>query len=849
MGKQGKLTFAVVVLFIMAAMAMVCSPLIGDCISILQTGCGSRQYLAIGAGQSGICAVSQEKNGFRFTFGTADGKRQGSQTADLPEAAAGSVAGVYPAADGIYLPIYLPEAGTGAAANLALYRLPREGAPERLLLQPCTGDTPAQRMADCRISGFTEQDGQVSFALFDQGMVQAYHTSEEGGLYEGQSCVADGAVCAAMLSDGSIALGGKGMLTIDGQPVWFPVENQIVTQLTQVGSGFFYIDSASFDVFFNDLTGTEAVQAFSLDTMLDKITGMAFLPDGRLLILRDGHQLQLVQESGSMQLNRLLYHTPAACVLILIGLLFVVLVLAVLVWGCFCAQQQGYLPLVVRWGSLTALAVLVCGLVLYQICLRPAIRGNLAKQAENILSLAAAEQDDLDHIAAGLLQNGDYAGAKATAYDKMFDGWYISRAAGGLPAGSRAGLSPGFSVHLAEQAKKQGEAFAWQPGSIDFYLNEQGEILRISVPDQMLAARAAAQQANAVIRMAAGLGLLWFIFLLALLLIGHRVRTLAYAMELVAAGEEDIPRLYTGDELEGMSASLASMANGIRQQKEQQQGLIRAYLRFVPEQVLRLLGRSSILEVDRHTLAVRQMSVMTVWFAFPERVYDHNTRALFDSINEIIERTSAIIAQKGGTVFNFSHSGYHVALEGQPEQAVSTAVAIQQEILSINEQRMIRGVPPVTLRIALDVGEVMFGIVGDESQMEPTTISSSFTIAQGLIALCSRLDAGILCTENVIAGAEQYGNRYMGKSIQGGSPVRVYEIYDGDVYSLRRDKETAGKKFAQGVFSLYSRDFVTAKRIFLELVHDNPRDGGARYYLYLADQLEKNPAAEISLEL
>ena len=50
------------------------------------------------------------------------------------------------------------------------------------------------------------------------------------------------------------------------------------------------------------------------------------------------------------------------------------------------------------------------------------------------------------------------------------------------------------------------------------------------------------------------------------------------------------------------------------------------------------------------------------------------------------------------------------------------------------------------------------------------------------------------------------------------------------------------------MYALYSRDFSRAKGIFLSLVRRNTGDGGARYYLYLADQLEKQPEAEISLD-
>ena len=101
---------------------------------------------------------------------------------------------------------------------------------------------------------------------------------------------------------------------------------------------------------------------------------------------------------------------------------------------------------------------------------------------------------------------------------------------------------------------------------------------------------------------------------------------------------------------------------------------------------------------------------------------------------------------------------------------------------------------------------------------------------------------------HVIRKVKGYGSRYMGKCAVGGEWVRVYEIFDGDVYELRKSKEDTGQLFSEGVYALYGRDFSRAKRIFLELVHRDARDGAARYYLYLADRLEKQPEDTISLD-
>lgn len=852
------LMIAVLTAFVLAAF---CAPLGKDCISVLAHGWGERQYLAAAAGGETAALVSRDKDAFRLTLGTLDGKRTGEWKSNLPVSAADcTVAALYPASDqSVFLGVYEP--GDQAAENLAVYRLTADGGVQRLMTYPCSGSSASERMASTVLSGFTEQEGDVSFALIDGGMVQVYtYGAADNGLTQGEMQSAGDAASAAVLADGTVALGGTGWLTIDGRSVFFPVEDHIVTNLTQVGAGLCYIDGASLKVFYSDLAGSECAEVLDLanNGTLDGMTSLSLTRDGGVLLLRDAHTLELVQSGGTTELDGLLYRSAAVSVLILLGLVVLWLVVTVLIWYLLCGRQHSQLPLVIRTGGLLAVCTLLIGALVGNLLVKPLLESAQEQEVENVLAAAAALASDSSsygdqaaRTAAGLssLTDGAYAQASATLYQHMGSHWTVTETSGRVPSGSDASLTPYFSAEQAEQAMQQGSAFAVQDGVYRLSLQVDAQVLQVSLTGGALEAQMAQQDTRVLRGLWAGAALLWAVMMLVLLAISRNLRKVSHAMEQLADRNTAVRlAMPTGDELEGLAVSFNSMARSMQLQEGERDGLIRAYLRFVPERVLRLLGKQSVLEVDKRTFASRRLSAMMVWFEFPGRVYDNSTRALFESINEVIERTAAIVSRKGGTVFNFAYNGYDVVLDGDESKAVSTAVAVQQEVLSLNEQRALDGLPTVTLRIALDVGEVMIGIVGDETQMEPATISASFTTARRLIGLAGRLEAGILCTENMIAGAEGYGSRYMGKSRQGSELVRVYEIYDGDSFGVRRSKQNTGRRFSEGVFALYSHDFTAAKRIFLELVHDNPGDGGARYYLYLADRLEKQPDQEISLE-
>ena len=82
-------------------------------------------------------------------------------------------------------------------------------------------------------------------------------------------------------------------------------------------------------------------------------------------------------------------------------------------------------------------------------------------------------------------------------------------------------------------------------------------------------------------------------------------------------------------------------------------------------------------------------------------------RLLFENINEVIERTTGIVSKNGGTVYNFTSDGYDAVFSGGAAAAVSCAVEIRQEILSLNEERAFRKAAKVELRIAIDAGNMM----------------------------------------------------------------------------------------------------------------------------------------------
>lgn len=844
--------------------------LAAECLSILATGQGSEEYVLTAAdGRGSAYALGWRGERLQLVKAGVSGEREDLWALPaelLPRQM--RPAALYPASGGaVYVGLYDLDR---SPAELQLYRFSERGRTAELLLsEPCRGDGLQEQMNSVRLSAFSEVDSVVTFAVLREDTAQFYQrVSASSGLEKLRTVSQPGLETAMALSDGSLLLAGQDALVHLGSVEKVIAQGTCMMSLAQAGTGVCYVDGTSLEVFYSDLTDWRPVAFLELEKDaydIERCTHLAVTRDEDVLLLMEGKQLLLDRGSTVVDLSGALYRPRVQCALILAALALGVLAAAGALWYVVCEQQKLRLPLLVRWGVLSAAAAAVAVACLVRWGVWP--QGRAAAQQEafeligSTISLTLprerAQEDSLSlRLSRSLVQteSGRYRDTAVSLYARDEEGlWRLEQSNTSIPAGRRAELCPGFDRAQAGQAMETGSArWSYTQGNETrwvLYRQWGANLLAVDVEGSPMleAVRERCRWMEGTMTALAVLltALLWIV----LCIVTRRVRQVARGMERIAAGERGVHlRLSGGDELTSLGEALNALSGSLEDLERSQSELAQSYRRFVPERVLSLLGKTSITQVDKQTFVSRDLTAMMLRFQLPPEVYERSGRELFDSINEILERTASIVTNQGGAVFNFAYDGYDAVFEQGSAAGVSTAVAVQQEVLELNREREAAGRSPVAVHIALDKGTVMLGVVGDENQIEPASISSSFTTVRHLLELCGRLQASILCTEAVAGGAAGYSARYMGKCAEGGGYIRTYELFDGDPYEVRKVKEASGERFSEGVYALYSRDFSRAKRIFLNLVHANTGDGGARYYLYLADRLEKEPEAEISLD-
>lgn len=832
--------------------------------NVLRWGGGSECYLKVAHGKDDDICLARWENRSRhilnIRFYSHDGKRLENWSVAVPQNA-DKLSTLCPYdRETVLLGFYLSETDevTGDTADkvsLAIYSAHKSGELTPLFCEDCKGGTGMERAASLYISSCQTGINEIDVAvIYNDEILKCVWDSVNDVMSRTDMGDGNGALCAAILPDGSLVTGGNGYLSFTDRSV--VLNGQMVMNIEVTGKGLYYTDTHNAQICFSDFKGNEV---YTTGVFHDRVamsttafgrnncrllTDWSVTDDGDLLCLQDGNTVFEAQSDGVREIP--VHTSTGTCVAYMVLAALGTLLFTMLLYAVFFIIWKGKVSLALHWGFVIVAASFAFWCFFTKFYIGPntlnsilEMRRDFAVSAINtVFSDDYKNSDELRVIRiAQMLERTGYRDVSVYMLKPDENGWVTE-------LGFRAETLSGFSEDLMEKLKNDGRDSLGYIPEFDtsiFWLCEKLEnhyvlVNSASVSEIEIKSTVAYRTAGIVL---VALGALMITCLLA---IHSDVKKLARGVERYSGDQEwkDVA-LGSDDELEGMASTMNALARERETQRRENNRLVESYRRFVPEQVLSLMGKSTILEVDKSTVASRRVAFLSVRFHLPDEYYSNGGRRIFEEVNHVLEQTVEVVSKKDGTVFNFTNNGYDVVMEAEPELAASTAVAISQAALSMNAQAEESGRPKVKLRIALDMDEMTLGVVGNEELLMPVAISSSLVRLEEMLKLCESIDANILCTEGIAQGARDYGSRYVGKCRVDGADVRVNELFDGDDYELRKSKLSSVKRFSEAVLLLYGGSVVQAKRIFLELVHESPSDGAARYYLYLADRMQHVP--------
>lgn len=269
---------------------------------------------------------------------------------------------------------------------------------------------------------------------------------------------------------------------------------------------------------------------------------------------------------------------------------------------------------------------------------------------------------------------------------------------------------------------------------------------------------------------------------------------------------------------------------------EEQRRLVQASSRFVPHDLLHLLEKESITDLELGDHRSKQMAVMfSDVRGFTTLSEQITARESFDYINTYLRRISPIIREHSGFIVKYLGDGMMAVFSEGPEEAIKAGLEKLQAIRLLNEELVASGQAPISVGIGVNIGSMLLGIVGESNRIQGDVLADAVNLTARLESLTKRYGISFLISEDalqLLTPPISFHVRDLGKVRVKGkqTPTSIYEIFDADEPEQLTLKQESKADFEQGIQYFHQGDFDAALARFTDVLQRNPQDNPARYY-------------------
>jgi class 3 adenylate cyclase len=264
------------------------------------------------------------------------------------------------------------------------------------------------------------------------------------------------------------------------------------------------------------------------------------------------------------------------------------------------------------------------------------------------------------------------------------------------------------------------------------------------------------------------------------------------------------------------------------------QTLIRAYDRFVPDEFLAYLGKTSITDVQLGDQVAQEMTILFSdirdFTSLSEKMTPQEN---FNFINGYLSQMQPFISKYHGFIDKYIGDAIMALFPTHPNDALDAAIGMLTNLNDYNEGRPKR--ERIRIGIGLHTGATMLGTVGGENRMDSTVIGDAVNLSSRVEGLTKVYGASLLITEQTVQGLrdpDAYAMRELDRVKVKGKrkPVTVYEVFETDEYDVKVRKEASLEYFAKGLELYREQKYTDARAMFYEVLQLNPKDKAAQLY-------------------
>ncbi len=250
------------------------------------------------------------------------------------------------------------------------------------------------------------------------------------------------------------------------------------------------------------------------------------------------------------------------------------------------------------------------------------------------------------------------------------------------------------------------------------------------------------------------------------------------------------------------------------------------YEKYIPKQFVKFLGKNSVLDLVVGTQVKKE--VTTLFCDIRNSTEVSTTLSLeenFNYINSYLNTVAPIIRKYNGFIDKYMGDGI-IAVFTRSRQAYDCAHAIIKAVNEKNIQNV--SMPNLDVGVSINTGDVLFGVVGDDTRKSVTVISDAvnFTAKIGEInKVFGSLITFSKSTLNDMSSAVKINYRYIGNlQVNDKEYISVFESLDAYPKAKREKLLKHKVEFEQGVRAYVNGKFAQASKIFEEVFKAEKED-------------------------
>lgn len=261
-----------------------------------------------------------------------------------------------------------------------------------------------------------------------------------------------------------------------------------------------------------------------------------------------------------------------------------------------------------------------------------------------------------------------------------------------------------------------------------------------------------------------------------------------------------------------------------------------AVARFVPQDFLKVLNRKNIADIKLGDCVEKEMTVLFLDIkSFTTMAERLSPVEIFNLFNTLMSYLDPAILKNSGLIDKYIGDAI-MALFNNADDAVASALDMLEALNTFNATRVRDNLPPLTVGIGINTGNLIVGTVGFEERMDCSVISDAVNTASRLESLTRNFNIELIIGEETyeqLKRKEKYNLRFLGLTAVKGKtlPIKVYEVFNHNPANEVQLKKDSAPVFAAALNHYDARQFDEASRLFEQIVTDNPHDLPAKYLL------------------